>query len=39
MIMTKLVTAVESIGGKVFYLPPYLPDFNSIKVVFSVLKF
>ena len=33
-----LVAAVEEIGGRVLYLPPYSPDFNSIEMAFSALK-
>jgi len=33
-----LVAAVEEIGGRVLYLPPYSPDFNSIETAFSALK-
>jgi transposase len=29
---------IESVGAKVFYLPPYSPDFNPIENVFSKLK-
>jgi transposase len=34
-----LVAAIEDIGGKVLYLPPYSPDFNPIETAFSALKF
>jgi transposase len=30
--------AIESIGARVIYLPPYSPDFNPIENVFSKLK-
>jgi len=30
--------AIESIGAKVLYLPPYSPDLNPIEMVFSKLK-
>jgi len=30
--------AIESVGAKVLYLPPYSPDFNPIENVFSKLK-
>jgi transposase len=30
--------AMESVGAKVVYLPPYSPDFNPIEMVFSKLK-
>jgi len=30
--------AIESVGAKVVYLPPYSPDFNPIENVFSKLK-
>jgi transposase len=33
-----LVEAVENIGGKILYLPPYSPDFNPIETAFSALK-
>jgi transposase len=33
-----LVAAVEGIGGKILYLPPYLPDLNPIETAFSALK-
>ncbi|CAB4404830.1 unnamed protein product [Rhizophagus irregularis] len=33
-----LVTAIENIGGRVLYLPPYSPDFNPIETAFSALK-
>ena len=33
-----LVAAVEEIGGRVLYLPPYSPDFNPIETAFSTLK-
>lgn len=33
-----LVAAIEDIGGKVLYLPPYSPDFNPIETAFSALK-
>jgi transposase len=33
-----LVTAIEDIGGRVLYLPPYSPDFNLIETAFSALK-
>jgi len=33
-----LVTAIEDIGGRVLYLPPYSPDFNPIETAFSALK-
>jgi len=33
-----LVAAVEEIGGRVLYLPPYSPDFNSIETAFLALK-
>src|SRR5437016_6395872 len=33
-----LVAAVEEIGGRVLYLPPYSPDFNPIETAFSALK-
>ena len=30
--------AIQSVGAKVVYLPPYSPDFNPIENVFSKLK-
>ena len=30
--------AIESVGAKVLYLPPYSPDFNPIEMVFAKLK-
>jgi len=30
--------AIESVGAKLLYLPPYSPDFNPIENVFSKLK-
>jgi len=30
--------AIESVGARVMYLPPYSPDFNPIEQVFSKLK-
>ena len=33
-----LVAAVEEIGSRVLYLPPYSPDFNPIETAFSALK-
>jgi len=30
--------AIESVGARVIYLPPYSPDFNPIEMVFSKLK-
>ena len=30
--------AIESVGAKVIYLPPYSPDFNPIEQVFSKFK-
>jgi len=30
--------AIETVGAKVVYLPPYSPDFNPIELVFSKLK-
>lgn len=30
--------AIEAVGAKVVYLPPYSPDFNPIEQVFSKLK-
>jgi len=33
-----LVTAVEDIGCRILYLPPYSPDLNPIETAFSALK-
>ena len=33
-----LVSAIENIGCRVLYLPPYSPDFNPIETAFSTLK-
>ncbi|GBC04878.1 hypothetical protein RclHR1_05910011 [Rhizophagus clarus] len=33
-----LVAAVEDIGRKILYLPPYSPNLNPIKTAFSALK-
>jgi len=30
--------AIEGVGAKVLYLPPYSPDFNPIEMVFSKMK-
>jgi transposase len=30
--------AIEAVGAKVLYLPPYSPDFNPIELAFSKLK-
>ena len=30
--------AIEAVGARVVYLPPYSPDFNPIEMVFSKLK-
>ena len=30
--------AIESVGAKVLYLPPYSPDLNPIEMVFSKMK-
>jgi transposase len=30
--------AIESVGAKVLYLPPYSPDFNPIEMAFSKFK-
>jgi len=30
--------AIESVGAKVLYLPPYSPDFNPMEMVFSKMK-
>jgi transposase len=31
-------TAIERVGARVVYLPPYSPDFNPIELVFAKLK-
>ena len=31
-------TAIENAGAKLFYLPPYSPDFNPIENAFAKLK-
>ncbi len=31
-------TAIESVGARVVYLPPYSPDFNPIEQAFAKLK-
>ena len=31
-------TAIEAVGAKLLYLPPYSPDFNPIEQVFAKLK-
>jgi transposase len=33
-----LVELIKETGGKMVYLPPYLPDFNPIETAFSILK-
>ena len=30
--------AIEGVGAKLLYLPPYSPDFNPIEMAFSKLK-
>lgn len=30
--------AIEAVGGRLFYLPPYSPDFNPIEQLFAKLK-
>ena len=32
------VSIIEGLGGRVLYLPPYLPDFNPIETSFAVIK-
>ena len=34
----RVVEAIKAVGHLVRYLPPYLPDFNPIKLTFSILK-
>ena len=36
--VTGVKEAIESVGAKILYLPPYSPDFNPIELVFSKLK-
>ena len=31
--------AIEAIGARVVYLPPYSPDFNPIEMIFAKLKY
>ena len=31
-------TAIEAVGAKLLYLPPYSPDFNPIEMAFAKLK-
>jgi transposase len=33
-----VVAAIESVGARVLYLPPYSPDLNPIEQVFAKLK-
>ena len=33
-----LVAAVEDVGCRILYLPPYSPDLNPIETAFSALK-
>ena len=33
-----LVAAVEDVGCRILYLPPYLPDLNPIEIAFLALK-
>jgi transposase len=32
------ISAIEAVGGKMVYLPPYSPDLNPIENVFSKIK-
>ena len=34
----RVIEAIEVVGHLVRYLLPYLPDFNPIKLTFSILK-
>ncbi len=34
----RAITAIESVGCSVLFLPPYSPDFNPIELAFSKLK-
>ena len=36
--VTGVRQAIESAGARLFYLPPYSPDFNPIEMAFSKLK-
>jgi len=33
-----LIRAVEEMGGRILYLPPYSPDYNPIEFVFLTVK-
>lgn len=35
---TAVRTAIEAAGAKLYFLPPYSPDFNPIEMAFSKLK-
>jgi len=36
--VTGVVAAVEAVGARVLYLPPYSPDFNPIEMAISKIK-
>ena len=36
--VTGVRQAIEEVGARLFYLPPYSPDFNPIEMAFSKLK-
>ena len=36
--VTGVREAIESVGARVLYLPPYSPDFNPIEQAFAKLK-
>jgi transposase len=36
--VTGVRQAIESVGARILYLPPYSPDFNPIEMAFSKLK-
>jgi len=36
--VTGVVAAVEAVGARVLYLPPYSPDFNPIEMCWSKVK-
>ena len=34
----ELIKIIESVGCRIIFLPPYSPNYNSIELVFSVIK-
>lgn len=34
----RAIKAIEAVGARVVYLPPYSPDFNPIENIFSIMK-